>query len=870
MPNSFIGEVARKLGYGVTLYYNEIGCQAVYDALKPSRQWGSIQEHIRQLAYRDLYNLIAVPATEENHGSDASFHDYGSDSFQDSAAEAFPSSFEDESLTSSTETSSSLPESPPPGTVLRSVYEGLLQKNLVVRESFLEFLHLHLQIGKQCTIRVKQQATLMSKGNRRGLNLHLRCSSKNCFSLIVRFLELRGDDSTVAFEVEFLSQARKHKFSGARRMFGDYRTHVCEKASLAGGAVPYTRQLKKKLQNQETIPASVPHSRAVQKAIYHSRLPSGIARLPGFDVESLFYLHRSQGIEFVRTLSAVPYQVTFATDLQLEIYSKYSNRVLYLDATGSVVRKSNNRSPPVFIYSAVFESPASGLHPGAEQMALPVFEYITNSHTTLSISWFLSNLKYALAKLEGGTKNLPRQVVIDYCWASIHAVLHSLAPHSTNLISFLRDKYRIMLKERVSAKAKDGVFKLSLCRSHMLHAWTRHKSFGRSNKNRRQQKSVLIRGALMMGNAKTLTEAEIIYRKLCTVCLEERTTAEVSKYVKEFSSLSDPDAEDAIGKDAEPGAEESKHSSKKPDSHAEFDDDQLPTLESINRQSPFSQHFNPVYRAVKARQALDGRETPDGFEDEAGGYEDSFGGSNDEENSHQNWYRNPDFLTYFNLHWIPLFALWSEMTAGKEEEDRDEGEIQAKVPTNGFVERYFRELKSTRLSSRQPLAPVPFLQKQYEFLQAHAAAIVADLEEWPAEKANKKKQRSQSAKRRSKVPYNEPLPQSPTIRTKQSRKTGRFEGVSEYDAFSSWKSSQHESLNADARNVFGTYEKPLPKSSQPSGSHQKQNSSQGRFGNKQRTAATGATAGQHTSSSKGMEFLQQACYRIITVHLLQL
>jgi hypothetical protein len=831
----------------MTCVQNAAGCQAVYDALKPSRHWGSVVQQIRRSMSPELRTILCRLLTQGRSPYSTALQASGP---FNGPSNAFEESTEDEPLLdkeeedSNTSTSPLLEHEPFPGTVLRSVYEMLVERNVVVREEFLQLLHNQLRLGNACTIQIQQQATSLNKGKRKGLGLYLRCANKQCFRLKVAFIEPSADDSKVAFEVHYLRPARRHKFHGPRRMLGEYKQRVCEKASLAGGAVPFTRQLKKKLLNKETVPASVPHARAVQKAIYRGRLPPEVAQLPGFNVESLRHLHRSQGIEFVRTCSAVPFQVTFATDQQLEIYSKYSNKLLYLDATGRLVRRENNHSPHVYLYSSVFESPAAYLQQGSERMALPVFEYITNSHSTVSIGWYLATMKHTLAKLPGGMKNLPRHVVIDFCWASIHAVLSSLAPQPTNLISFLQDKYRVMQKKtKAGVSLKEEIFKLSLCRSHMLHAWARHKSFRAKTKFRKRQRSVLIRGALMLANAQTLSKAEKAFEKLCIVCTEDFKTTRVHQYAKEFETLKDGDADEAMASNKKKHKERMSLGATTDLSTAQaykqvlFDDAQLPTLDSINKQSPFAKHFENVYRKVRGDMLDEGGDLQDWNKAVCDSEDNSEGSDEDgcddlveedddsQEGTNENPYKNRDFLNYIRFHWIPLFALWSVITAGKDPEDPDD---EPRVPTNGYVERYFGEVKLTRLYSRQPLAPVPLLQRHLQFLQDHSAAILADLENWPKDVPKRGRKRGCKSKR-GRVPYDQPaVPVCPTADAKKqeerevaSKKRGRFQGITEFEAVPVWKSSPNE-FHAENLSSF-KFQTPLRPSTSKQQSKAKQN-----------------------------------------------
>ena len=87
------------------------------------------------------------------------------------------------------------------------------------------------------------------------------------------------------------------------------------------------------------------------------------------------------------------------------------------------------------------------------------------------------------------------------------------------------------------------------------------------------------------------------------------------------------------------------------------------------------------------------------------------------------------------------------MTAGKLDEKK--GEIQ--VPTNGYVERYNRELKATRLHAFQPSAPVQFLQRHFPLIDALYNAV----------EVNGQRYKTQQKKKPMKVTvahYEKPIP----------------------------------------------------------------------------------------------------------------
>ncbi|XP_034097224.1 uncharacterized protein LOC117563156 [Gymnodraco acuticeps] len=59
--------------------------------------------------------------------------------------------------------------------------------------------------------------------------------------------------------------------------------------------------------------------------------------------------------------------------------------IVYVDATGSIVKKAKGKTSPFYVYEMVVRNPFKGSSP------VPVATYITNDHTIASISFFLGH-----------------------------------------------------------------------------------------------------------------------------------------------------------------------------------------------------------------------------------------------------------------------------------------------------------------------------------------------------------------------------------------------------------------------------------------------------------------------------------------------
>jgi hypothetical protein len=546
--------------------------------------------------------------------------------------------------------------------------------------------------------------------------------------------------------------------------------------------------MKSKLLHRELPKQAVRTSRQIQRAVRESKLPAdGCPNIGGCDLEAFRLFQQSAGIEFIRSMVVHPFwHVTFGLDRQLQLFGSMSNgRFLSLDATGGVIRTPGEKA--VYYFAAVFNTPCPD---GETLMSLPALECFTDSQTSMAIDYFLRPMRQLLSQ-----KNLPLHVSVDFCWASIHSVLKHLPPHPTNIVSFLRHLYQLMTNLEPGRIAPSSQFKLSICRSHTLHAWTHHASFSANKKKKRSQKAVLIRGCQQIAYALSLREAEEKFRKLCVLCLSKKETPEVLDAKFEFEQgcgVEEKKVEEAINEANEDEDEDESNETPELDFSDRWRhrnqkvlieiDPSLPTSsESIKGQSPFFRHFKTVYDSVALSLDL--------AKDKHKFYAD-------------NEWENKDFLNYFLATWLTVFGLWSIITAGR----LDEKKGQIRVPTNGLVERWNRELKEKRLEAREPAAPVPFLRKHHKALEVHCDAVEVNgtllgiIKSQPGE-AIKKASKSQTTRRKatasSTAHYEQPAPPKKSKQTAENKSAaGSAANQSDFRARIIWRSPKPSAKKA--------------------------------------------------------------------------
>lgn len=73
----------------------------------------------------------------------------------------------------------------------------------------------------------------------------------------------------------------------------------------------------------------------------------------------------------------------------ISIFHKRSQEdIVYLDATGSILKRSENSEGPFYVYELVVRNPKKG------SLLFPVATYVTCDHTTASVQYFLSVFHY--------------------------------------------------------------------------------------------------------------------------------------------------------------------------------------------------------------------------------------------------------------------------------------------------------------------------------------------------------------------------------------------------------------------------------------------------------------------------------------------
>ena len=95
------------------------------------------------------------------------------------------------------------------------------------------------------------------------------------------------------------------------------------------------------------------------------------------------------------------------------IYVQHINPVWYFDATGSIIQNIPGEKKPL-LYSMV-------CHDTSTKTIVPVFEFVTTSHSEDNLAKFLSSMRRKMYREIPSSRFYPIApiVVMDFSWASI-------------------------------------------------------------------------------------------------------------------------------------------------------------------------------------------------------------------------------------------------------------------------------------------------------------------------------------------------------------------------------------------------------------------------------------------------------------------
>ncbi|KAJ8034784.1 hypothetical protein HOLleu_21770 [Holothuria leucospilota] len=381
---------------------------------------------------------------------------------------------------------------------------------------------------------------------------------------------------------------------------------------------------------------------------------------------------------FIQYFSCCPFKVHMFLDDQIQLYrnsSKDRANVLYLDATGSLVKKIPGQDKQILYYALVMENPVPG------KAAIPVCEMLSNDQHASEIKHFLTRFINAAGKGKLSGSTVPRRVEIDFSWAMIQSVLSAF--NGEDCKSYLTRTYHIVTGKHSESKI-EGFTYPHMCAAHMIKDISQHL---RKETEDKQKKQFALYCFALLQTATSLQEGKEIFAHMCRVFQTPKKSASMLQSLQNLqqlimkSGLENDVDEDTFQEDV--GRNENG------DICAERQD-------SIKNSSPWRKEFLVVCdTAARPQQGIEGVEVC------------------------INEYEMPGFIQVLLDNFLHVFPLWSavllgDLTRYASDKDVHPSEDFAKRATNGLIENWFGNIKKDFLpGGRNRLRPGEFVRKQY-------------------------------------------------------------------------------------------------------------------------------------------------------------
>ncbi|XP_039657009.1 uncharacterized protein LOC120559388 [Perca fluviatilis] len=206
----------------------------------------------------------------------------------------------------------------------------------------------------------------------------------------------------------------------------------------------------------------------------------------------------------------------------IEIYQERCQEdIVYLDATGSIMRKQKG-SPPFYVYELVVRNPHKNSSP------LPVATYLTCDHTTASVNYFLEAFQTDVARCFGrkGMQS-PIMILCDGSMVLMQAICLSFA--KKNLKDTINHYYNI-----ASGKGKKEDFVVPILHRCLSHVMKNAKEMCRKYAPKHYHLAMHVFGSLT--TASTLIELDDMVQSAAVVFSSPSCGPNVEKHFKNLQS----------------------------------------------------------------------------------------------------------------------------------------------------------------------------------------------------------------------------------------------------------------------------------------------------------------------------------------------
>lgn len=220
---------------------------------------------------------------------------------------------------------------------------------------------------------------------------------------------------------------------------------------------------------------------------------------------------------------SLPLVVTLLRRSQLELISKYNSLVIYLDATGSVVKKPKchpeHYCSTILYYACVIKIGTT---------IIPVAEMISCKHDIRTISHFLLDFKGEMAEIP--KLNFPLIYVVDWTWAYIQAILFIF--NNMTVFDYINYTFNILYNAKEPAKDTVSVF---ICCTHFINIISRQ--IKKKIPNGISIKNFLLDLFCLILNCDTLNQVQDLFKVYIIICTNKYKTEDVVQAYSQFIEL---------------------------------------------------------------------------------------------------------------------------------------------------------------------------------------------------------------------------------------------------------------------------------------------------------------------------------------------
>lgn len=175
---------------------------------------------------------------------------------------------------------------------------------------------------------------------------------------------------------------------------------------------------------------------------------------------------QKQSSSFIRKICASPMYLLYWSEHGLKIYNELASKsILFWDATGTVVRKSDENKRFLYYELAI-------AHPIEGKMGIPISSMLSENQSITSVLDWLRSFRHAEKAMFGynNTVNYPKIIISDQSMVFILSALKEF--NNEDLSDFLKRSYNIAKGRASCIDCKKTI--VHLCKSHYMNSVKRY------------------------------------------------------------------------------------------------------------------------------------------------------------------------------------------------------------------------------------------------------------------------------------------------------------------------------------------------------------------------------------------------------------